>query len=113
MNKYYVRDENSPFFKYMQNTEKENLLSEQEKYETYHAAIANIVFNMFEGGEVNEHEKNFAIYVAFNNIDANKALTIIIKESLGLDIDFDELDRKNNGYILPEDNKKAYDEKNN
>lgn len=112
MKEYYVKDENSPFYKYMQNIEKENLLSEQEKYETYHAVIANLVFTMFEGGEITEDEKNFAVYAAFNNLEINNVLTIVMKESLGLDIDFNKLE-KNNNYILPMEGQKSYDQKNN
>lgn len=112
MKEYYVKDENSPFYKYMQNIEKENLLSEQEKYETYHAVIANLVFTMFEGGKITEDEKNFAVYAAFNNLEINNVLTIVMKESLGLDIDFNKLE-KNNNYILPMEGQKSYDQKNN
>lgn len=112
MKEYYIRDEKSPFYKYMQNIEKENLLSEQEKYETYHAVIANLVFTMFEGGEITEDEKNFAIYAAFNNLEINNVLAIVMKESLGLDIDFNKLE-KNNNYILPMEGQKSYDQKNN
>lgn len=112
MKEYYIRDKKSPFYKYMQNIEKENLLSEQEKYETYHAVIANLVFTMFEGGEITEDEKNFAVYAAFNNLEINNVLTIVMKESLGLDIDFNKLE-KNNNYILPMEGQKSYDQKNN
>lgn len=112
MKEYYVKNENSPFYKYMQNIEKENLLSEQEKYETYHAVIANLVFTMFEGGKITEDEKNFAVYAAFNNLEINNVLTIVMKESLGLDIDFNKLE-KNNNYILPMEGQKSYDQKNN
>lgn len=81
MNQYfkYELDPDNPLLPFMQDTSVEDSLSYEELDDRYRTQLAGILFSMYEGAEFNEHEKNYFIYSALNDIEPDVVSYNVLK----------------------------------
>lgn len=82
MKKYYELNPKSPYYKYMQNTDVENALTDDEKWLINYNVRCSLLFNEWESEPIPDDRKNFLIYCALNSVPEYDVFCILVKNDI-------------------------------